>query len=69
MLMSNTQEIPGKKIVEFYGVVSGSNGLVADSVTPIGLGPGLSITAIPEPGTAVLLALGLGTLALAGRRR
>jgi uncharacterized protein YbjQ (UPF0145 family) len=24
MLMSNTQEIPGKKIVEFYGVVSGS---------------------------------------------
>ncbi|MGY8776967.1 MAG: YbjQ family protein, partial [Longimicrobiales bacterium] len=24
MLISNTQEIPGKKIVEFYGVVSGS---------------------------------------------
>jgi uncharacterized protein YbjQ (UPF0145 family) len=24
MLMSNTQEIPGKTIVEFYGVVSGS---------------------------------------------
>jgi uncharacterized protein YbjQ (UPF0145 family) len=24
MLMSNTQEIPGKKIVEFFGVVSGS---------------------------------------------
>ena len=24
MLISNTQEIPGKNIVEFYGVVSGS---------------------------------------------
>ena len=24
MLMSNTQEIPGRTIVEFYGVVSGS---------------------------------------------
>lgn len=24
MLMSNTQEIPGKKIVDFYGIVSGS---------------------------------------------
>ena len=24
MLMSNTQEIPGKNIVQFYGVVSGS---------------------------------------------
>lgn len=24
MMISNTQEIPGKKIVQFYGVVSGS---------------------------------------------
>jgi uncharacterized protein YbjQ (UPF0145 family) len=24
MIISNTQEIPGKRIVEFYGVVSGS---------------------------------------------
>ena len=33
------------------------------------LGPGFSINVIPEPGTAALMGLGLGMLAVVGRRR
>lgn len=52
------------------GIVDSAGNLVADANNPIGLDTAsVSGAVIPEPGTAALLGLGLGTLAIAGRRR
>ena len=48
---------------------SGEGTIGSPLLNPIANPEGFSVQVIPEPGTIALLALGLGTLAFAGRRR
>ena len=53
------------------GAADGSGAPIADSTNNVGLSAASigTVNPVPEPGTLALLALGIGTLGFAGRRR